>query len=204
MKHTYSINLAERQNVYFVLAAVSFGCSVLIGQGLNMTGWTPPTWLDIPGAFTLFGLLSLWFDRQLWCWPFIRRLGISTPILKGEWIGSVSSSFSGHAEHYPITVTIHQDWTSIDIYLSADYSESQSTVAAINIGPESTLVYCYANRPKGNAAGTMHAHEGTATLHITASELSGDYYSGRDRTNSGRIVLRRKQAALQSGVRAVG
>lgn len=193
MRHPYSINLRERQVVYFVLAAIAFGLSILIARILLRLAWTPPTWVDIPGAFTIFGLLSVWFDKQLWRWPIVRRLGIATPILRGEWSGNINSSFLDHTTDQPVQLTVSQTWTTISLHLSAEYSESESIAAAINVGPQSTIVYCYRNRPKADATGTMHGHEGTVTLRIALAELVGDYYSGRDRTTQGTIALQRQR-----------
>src|SRR5579871_6237197 len=102
MSHPYSINLRERQIVYFVLASLSFGGSLLIGLGFAALRWTPPNWLDVPGAFTIFGFLTWWFDRQVWRWLPIRRLGVSTPILDGCWSGATKSSFDGFDRQYPV------------------------------------------------------------------------------------------------------
>jgi hypothetical protein len=191
MSHPYSINLRERQIVYFVLALLSFGASLLIGLGFAALRWSPPGWLDVPGAFGIFGFLSWWFDRQVWRWLPIRNLGISTPILDGCWSGATKSSFDDFNRQYPVRMTIHQTWTEISISVETDQSRSYSTTASIDVGPESMLVYSFTNLPQVSATGTMHTHIGTALLRILPDELVGEYYSGRDRQNIGTIELRR-------------
>lgn len=56
------------------------------------------------------------------------------------------------------------------------------------------LTYQYRNVPKPGAKDTMHAHVGTGVLKLNANrtELSGEYYSGRDRANQGLISLAKK------------
>lgn len=59
------------------------------------------------------------------------------------------------------------------------------------VGEETVLSYQYRNAPKPGATDTMHAHIGTGVLKLNnnRNELSGEYYSGRDRANQGIIVL---------------
>lgn len=191
MSHPYSINLRERQVVYFVLAFFSFGLSLLVGLGFAALRWSPPTWLDVPGAFTIFGFLSWWFDHQVWRWPLIRKLGVKTPILEGSWSGATRSSFDDFDRRYPVRMIIQQTWTEISISVETDRSRSYSMTASIEVGPESILVYSFTNLPQVGATGTMHSHVGTAILRILPDEMVGEYYSGRDRQNIGTIELGR-------------
>jgi SMODS-associating 2TM, beta-strand rich effector domain len=191
MEHPYSINLRERQVVYFVLAIISFGASLLIGKTFALLRWAPPSWLDIPGAFTIFGLLSWWFDKRIWRWPLIRWMGLATPILDGQWSGTTRSSFDSFRKEHPVRVTIRQSWTTMSVALAAGRSNSHSTTAAISMGSDPLLVYSFTNEPEVGATDTMHIHIGTAVLRILRDELVGEYYSGRDRQNIGKIELRR-------------
>jgi SMODS-associating 2TM, beta-strand rich effector domain len=191
MEHPYSINLKERQMVYFWLALVAWGLALLVAKLLSTLAWNPPTWLDFPGVLTIFGLLCLWFDRQLWRFAPIRKLGIATPILAGKWSGVARSSHDEYGTEHPLTATIHQSWTSISICVDATDSRSKSSTAAISVGLENSLIYCFDNQPKVGAPSTMHAHGGTATLRIELNKLEGEYYSGRDRQNMGTISLKR-------------
>lgn len=197
MKHSYSINSRERQVVYFILAAVAFGVALVIGRLLSLIPWAPPTWIDIPGAFTLFGLLTLWFEKQLWRWSLVRHLGIRTPILDGTWTGVITSSFDGHASEIPVTLTVQQEWTSISFHMATAKSGSDSIGAAVNVDAQGQIIYCYRNRPNADAVLGMHAHDGTAELRITANGLTGDFYSGRDRGTVGTINLQRQHVATK-------
>lgn len=194
MQHPYTINCRERQVVYFGLAVIAFGISLLVGRVLAVLSWTPPTWLDVPGAFALYGLLCWWFDKRLWKMRGIRSLGISTPVLEGHWSGTMRSSYDDFAEQQAVSVRIRQDWTTISICLEGQRSRSHSTVAAISLGPENSLIYCFANQPNVDAPATMHHHAGTVGLRIEPDSLEGEYYSGRDRAMMGSISLTRDRS----------
>jgi hypothetical protein len=57
---------------------------------------------------------------------------------------------------------------------------------------ECILIYDYLNEPNSDAVDTMHMHRGTARLVLTETDkLEGDYYTGRDRKNTGAMKLRR-------------
>jgi hypothetical protein len=92
-------------------------------------------------------------------------------------------------------MTIHQTWTKIVIQYQTETSTSCSRMAAINVtpGPSEGLAYEYMNDPKATATGTLHAHRGFAFLRPSPNGevLEGEYYTGRDRANQGRLQLRR-------------
>ena len=173
--------------------AVTPGRKSIKVRMLSLFNWTPPAWADIPGAFTIFGILSWWFDRQIWRWPFVRRMGLSTPILDGKWSGVIRSSYDEFRTEYSVSMTIRQTWTTIFLLFAAGQSRSHSMTAAINVGPESLLVYSFTNEPEAGAVDTMHTHVGTAFVRILPGELVGEYYSGRDRQNIGTIRLSREK-----------
>ena len=116
---------------------------------------------------------------------------VKVPIISGDWSGYVTSSFDSLAQKHPVKVRIQQNWTHLSVELSADHSESDSVVGAMAVGEETVLSYQYMNTPKPGAKVTMHAHRGTAVLKLSSDqrELSGEYYSGRDRANHGIIAL---------------
>jgi hypothetical protein len=120
---------------------------------------------------------------------------VKVPDISGEWSGYVTSSFDDLAQQHPVSVRIQQNWTHLLVQLTANQSESESIVASMAVEEGVVLTYQYRNTPKPGAKDTMHAHVGTGVLKLSAdrSELSGQYYSGRDRANQGLIVLTRKQ-----------
>ena len=56
---------------------------------------------------------------------------------------------------------------------------------------ECIVIYDYLNEPNQDAVDTMHIHRGTGRLLLIDDRLEGDYYTGRDRRNTGTIRLQR-------------
>src|SRR5262245_32832841 len=112
--HPYSINTDERQWVSLYLAIAALGVSWAFIAVLDATGWRPPIWIEVPGAFTLYGLFQGAFRRWLWKWKPTRFLcRIRTPEICGTWKGSIRSSFDQHAAEHPIEIMVRQDWTEL-------------------------------------------------------------------------------------------
>lgn len=191
--HPYATNSEERTTIPFFIAAIAFGTSWLLAFLIGQNHL--PFWLEVPGTFTLYTLLFLVFRTWGWKVEWLHNCGaVKVPNIEGEWHGYVTSSFDRHAEQSPVQVRISQNWTHMSLRLVTDLSESHSVVASIYVSAdETTLAYQYQNVPSGRATKTMHAHAGTAALRVSEvrEELSGDYYSGRDRSNHGTLLLRR-------------
>jgi hypothetical protein len=188
--HPYSTNSEERARVYLFLAAAAFGLAWLTAALIGAI--RIPFWLDVPATGAFYGVLYQGFEKWGWKQGLFRRLGIvSVPDLSGTWCGTVSSSFDKNAEIHDVTVQIVQNWTHLSVGLSSEYSESCSIVGSVDTGPEVVLSYQYQNTPKAHAGRTMHAHRGTAVLTLSADRrnLTGEYYSGRDRRNYGALNL---------------
>lgn len=188
--HPYSTNSEERARILLVIAAVAFCLAWLVATLIGTTH--VPFWLDVPATGTLYGVLYKIFEGWGWRQKLVQRVGVvSVPDLRGEWRGSVSSSFDKSAETHSIAVHIAQNWTHLSVTLASANSESYSIVGSIDTGSEVVLSYQYQNIPKPHAKGTMHAHRGTAILKLSVDKrsLSGEYYSGRDRRNYGALEL---------------
>jgi hypothetical protein len=202
--HPYAINSSERTTVIAWLTAASILCAYAVGAGLETVQaafHVPLWWLDAPAVFGCFGFLYALFDRWAWRVPFLRAIGLlSTPDLRGEWVGEIISSHNQFVQSYTARITIHQRWTGMCIHLVAGLSTSESTMAAVTVRPGGTsLEYAYISNPHAHAADTMHTHRGTARLELKSDaggeSLEGDYYSGRGRGTVGRMSFRRAAAA---------
>jgi len=193
--HPYSTNSEERSQIPFYVGGVAFLLAWLIASILKDVHI--PFWLEVPGTGTLYAVLFAIFRSYMCKWKIFRIVGlVKVSDLEGDWHGHVTSSFDKLAEQYPVTVRIRQNWTHMAIHLAADGSSSRSVVASLYVAEDETVLsYQYKNEPNVRATQTMHAHNGTASLHVTDnnSRLTGDYYSGRDRNNHGQIILKRKQ-----------
>lgn len=191
--HPYSTTSEERSRIPFAFAAVAIGLAWLLSLLVRTTH--PPFWLEVPGTVTLYGLLYGLFRSYLWKRQMFQMTGIvKVPDISGEWVGYVTSSFDQLAQHHSVRVQIRQNWTHFLLQLTADHSESESIVASMAVEEGIVLTYQYRNTPKTGAKDTMHAHMGTGVLELSANrtELSGEYYSGRDRANQGLVVLTKK------------
>ena len=193
MRHPYATNSSERRVVPFLIAAVAIVTAVWILPWIyQKAGWTPPVWIDAPGTLSLYGFFYLVFDRWLWRIGMFHRFGLQIPNLSGRWHGTVTTDHDGTT--HDVTVDIGQDWTRILVDFRTAHSRSHSLTAAITTSEDATfLTYEYLNEPMPGAVRTMHAHRGSARVEVQdgGNKLVGDYYSGRDRKNVGRIALER-------------
>ncbi len=195
MRHPYSTNSEERKHVPFYLAVLAVVGSLGLASLFRRTGWTPPLWVDFTSVMGLYGVLYGFFKRVAWKWRWLRSIvSVSTPILAGTWSGTVQSDYDGVTRPaHNVEVVIGQDWTEIVIRLIGPNSKSHSLSASMVVTEdECILIYDYLSEPKSGAVDTMHMHRGTTRLVLTGTDkLEGDYYTGRDRKNTGGMKLRR-------------
>ncbi len=189
--HPYSINSEEHKRISLLVSVIS----ILLAFGLHLFSeniYQIPWWIESPSVIGFYGILYKLFDTKLWKQKYTRKLfGIKTPIIDGDWSGSITST--SHPEHTgdPIPIKrlcIKQTWHSICIYLETETSKSHSFEASINIDEinTATIYYQYINEPKESAPSTMHAHRGSASARLSDDDsLQIEYYSGRDRNNMG-------------------
>lgn len=191
--HQCGTDSCERKMIPLLLAGASVALAYLLNYVDENTALEVPWWVDAPSVVGFYGLLYAAFDRWLWNWNPLRRIGlVQTPYIGGNWKGSVISSYDGHEAEYGIEVTIHQRWSAISIGLKTVTSSSYSRCATfITSSIPMVLSYEYTNKPRPDAAETMHTHDGTARFEIADDELEGEYYTARDRVQFGSIHLRR-------------
>jgi len=192
--HPYSIDSEERAQIPFYLTGIAVLLAWLVFLLVThcLGNIRLPFWLEIPGTGAMYAAVYTLFKHYGWRWKWVHRLSIvKVPDLQGEWRGSLSSSFDKNAATHHVDVKIAQNWTHISIKLSSSFSDSDSLVAAITTGSEVVLSYQYLNTPKPHAKQTLHIHRGTAILKLSenGSQLSGEYYSSRDRQNYGALEL---------------
>jgi len=195
--HFYTTVSNERKLISIYIAVISILLAWVLNRVLGVMPFTLPWWIEAPSVIGFYSLLYAIFDRYLWSWQILRRLGIvKVPNLSGSWNGYVASSFDEYAVKHDATIRIFQNWTKIAIILETNYSKSVSLIAAIVTENPIGIVlnYEYLNEPKANAKHTMHAHRGVArlTLQPDGKALEGDYYTGRDRQNFGILIFERK------------
>lgn len=195
--HPYSINSEEHKHISLYLAVVA----ILLAWELYLFSknvFPLPWWIEAPSVIGFYGILHKWFENKLWRNKYIRRvLSIKTPIIDGNWSGSITSH-STHANGLiPIKkFCIKQTWSHVLIYLETETSESNSFEASMNVDEFGTprIHYQYINKPKDNAPETMHVHYGSASAKLDDNgSLQTEYYSGRDRNNMGSFEVKKLQ-----------
>lgn len=194
MAHPYSTDSSERETVPLYLAGAAIASALGLGWIFRHLHWFPPDWVDAPSTIAFYGVYYQLFRIWIWRWPVLRKFGIvKVPNVAGSWAGHVVTNYDEHHGKHDITVTIDQTWTDIHIVLKSAYSESVSLIGGILTKDRTILTYEYSNEPLPNAIETMHAHRGSARLILSddGSALSGDYYTGRDRTNFGSLFLKK-------------
>lgn len=198
MTHTYSTDSVERRYIPFFLAVAAIASAFLLSRILAIYQIELPWWVGLPiDTMALYGLFYLLFDKVIWKWRWIHRLGITRiPDLSGEWHGNACPAqtngvSAGLAAPTEIAVTIRQTWTELLVVARTESSSSRNLSGNFIVSGECSLSYEYLNEPNASAPATMHVHRGMARLEVKESEtvLEGEYYSGRDRQNIGAIRL---------------
>ncbi len=189
--HPYSINSEEHKRIHLCIAILS----IFLAWSIDIV--EIPWWIESPSVIGFYGVLYTVFDKYLWKKRFFRFIGgIKTPILEGDWSGKILSS-SKHALT-PIAIKkfrIKQTWSRISFFLATETSESYSFVASMTIDQFDTprIHYQYRNDPKENSPKTMYKHCGSVIAKVISdNEIEAEYYSDRDRKNTGSFTLKKK------------
>jgi SMODS-associating 2TM, beta-strand rich effector domain len=179
--------------VFALLAVVA---AIAVSRSIASFGIKLPGWISAPDALVFYGLFYAAFDRLIWRWTWIRKLGITqVPNLSGEWRGQVATANSdapGFGTPTDLTLSIRQSWTEILVRAETAQSTSRSLSGHMLVSEDYVLGYEYMNEPRAGAPGTMHTHRGSARLSFDGKDsLVGEYYTGRDRKNFGTLSLKR-------------
>ena len=190
--HTYDVDSDERKVAIVALVLPSLGVAAAVHAATLLLdlGWL---WLvDLPTPLGAFGLLYFWLEQWGLRSTWVRRaLRIKTPMLAGDWTGTLWSSHDNESRDF--SLHIDQTWTRILVRGRGAHSASVSKTASILTAEalHPILVYTFLNTPRADAVETMHMHHGTATHYLDeqANTLNGDYYTGRDRHTHGTMEL---------------
>lgn len=182
---------------------------VLIGISIIFSFWINiiiknlnielPFYIELPiSVIAIYSLLFSLFDKYLWKLKIFRILGIiKSKDISGKWSGYIKSSYNKFSNEIPSELSIKQRGTSIKIY--GKFNESKSCSIHENFGIDEidgamSLFYFYKNEPNYDSNQTMSKHEGSCKLKFDREkdELTGYYFSGRDRNNYGIMYFKRE------------
>lgn len=190
----HSYDLEGRGRVVVALAAASVMLVWLLHAGLGAVDYEPQWWLSVPSFAGAYSLLYWLFDRYVWRFGLLRKLGlIQVPDLNGTWSAEIESSEGKDGPAQPFPIVMVQRWSKLIITVDTQYSRSRSITASLRTVdlPNPELCYLYINEPKANAPESMSMHRGTAVLEVKDNLLEGDYYTGRGRRTIGTIKITR-------------
>jgi hypothetical protein len=195
--HPYAVDSNERMIIPLYIAIVSVLITFFFQWLFDLLNFTVPWYIKAPSVFLLYGALYKLFDLKLWKWNGFKRIGaVKTPNLNGNWSGHLISSYKGQTT-IEANIRIKQNWTKISVVLTTETSSSHSLVAGIvTENPEQDILnYQYINDPRPHSEPTMHIHRGTSILYIPSGckRFTGEYYTGRDRSNYGEMVFEKRE-----------
>ncbi|WP_298825346.1 hypothetical protein [uncultured Planococcus sp.] len=198
--HEYSIDV-DQKNIIFYIAAFSIALSSLLTALIGyltesfpiVSFWGPVT------AISIFGLLYTVFDKKMWRWKALKKIGlVKVPDLDGEWEGTFNSSFHEFNESFPAQFKIEQTWTRICIMGRFNDSKSSSYTSAIkvNAGGGIQVFYSYQNEKNAEKADepfSDHKGYGSLLLNKEENKIEGTYFNNpSNNRNHGRLKLQRK------------
>lgn len=193
--HEYSID-AEHSKILFYMSALSIMLSGIITTFLNLIIEIIP-FIEFTISFAaigIFGFLYALFNKYIWKWKFLRKIGIvQMPNLNGKWVGKYQSSYYNFDKDMPAVFVIEQTWSKICIRGEFNHSKSVSNTASlkVNEGSGIKLLFSYYNDkdPKYYKVGTSN-HRGYARLEINKDSMEGNYFNDpTNNKNHGKVTL---------------
>ena len=200
--HSYSTDNSLRPKIIGFIGIAGFlaigGLSFLFQKltafaGLSFT-------FSAPSVGLMFTAFYLFFTKLLWKTSIAQKSGlVKVPDLNSKWEGEINSNYSedGKDKSTEADLEITQNWRKIEIELRTDSSKSRSKGATLLIGHAKPILnYQYENEPDADTAESMNIHRGTAELEYRTEEgkelLEGNYYTGPNRKNQGKLRFERK------------
>jgi hypothetical protein len=189
--HEYSINSRERLLVPFYMACASVLIVHLLKRAVVL-----PEWIPVPTAFACYAALHQLFDRYIWKWKILRKVGVVlTPDLNGTWTMATTSSVSEYKVKYEGRLRIEQTWSRISLFFEGSNATSMSQMASFVIENHSLfrLEWEYLSRKRPEFSQEDYMHYGMTRLQWTGGDsmhsLEGDYYTDRSRHQYGEVQI---------------
>lgn len=198
--HEYSIDVDQKDIVFYIAALsvtlASFSTALIgyLSENFSFVSFMGPL-----TAISIFGLIYTLFDKKIWRWKLLKRIGlVKVPDLEGEWEGIFNSSFHEFNESLPAQFKIEQTWTKICIMGKFNDSKSSSYTAAIkvNAGGGVKVLYSYQNEKnteKADEPFSDHKGYGALLLNREENKIEGSYFNNpSNNRNHGILKLQRK------------
>lgn len=193
--HQYQTDDNVKINFLIVAVLLAVALAYLLGKTMDALQIQIPWFIESPSILGFFGAIYWLYDKYLWKTSLIQKLDwIKTPNISGKWNAQIKTSHDDFSEIVSGKAIIRQTAFKISIALETETSRSNSIHAALmrtEKVSEYELTYNYINHPKADSIETMSIHFGTTHVSITDDEnqMDGEYYTGRNRQNFGRITF---------------
>lgn len=193
------INLNKTIHILFfvvLLPVISLG----IGYGFAVLLPDAPFWVETLSPLAAYGLLYSLFEKYAWHWPIFRLLGIvSTPDVRGRWLGEQTSSFkdaNGKPRKSRVIMEIQQTFSTIKVNTYYKHWQTTHTLSSfINVEEECILFIMFETTPRLDYSGDALAHKGVMRLtQLPDKKLAGTYFNAEGR--SGELSFRRTRYTL--------
>lgn len=195
--HQYQTDDNTKTNFLIFAVLLAVGLAYLFGKAINALQIQIPWYVESPSILGFFGAIYWLYDKYLWKTKWVQMMDwIKTPNISGKWDVEIRTSHDSFTEKISGKAIIRQSAFRISIALETKSSISSSIHAALmrtEKVSEYELTYNYINHPKADSTETMSIHMGTTRVSLSddGKQMDGEYYTGRDRQNFGRITLLR-------------
>jgi len=195
--HQYQTDDSVKKNFLIVAVLLAVALAYLFGKAIDALQIQIPWYLESPSILGFFGAIYWLYDKYIWKTKWIQKVDwIKTPNISGKWNVEIRTSHGDFTETVSGKAIIRQTAFKISIALETDTSTSNSIHAALmrtEKVSEYELTYNYINHPKADSLETMSIHMGTTHVSIAddSQKIDGEYYSGRNRQNFGRVTFSR-------------
>lgn len=189
--HAYAVSPDFRRHAQPFAIGLGLATAYLAVWGIRTVDIIVPWWIDIPSAIGFYAVWWSLYDRFLWHTRLSCTLGLASVDLRGEWHGTLTSSYDEHRFKTEVHVEIAQTGTRILMRLTTPTSTS-TTIGAMLESEEGcvSLGYLFESRPRSGTPG-MHTHLGAGLLDFADETLDGEFFTGRDRETYGHLTLHR-------------
>lgn len=193
------INLRKTTHILFFIVLLPV-ISLSVGYGFAKLSPYLPFWVETLSPLAAYGLLYGIFEKHAWHWPLFRLLGIvSTPDVRGRWLGKQTSSFKdtdGKARQSRVIMEIKQTFSTIHVTTYyKNWHTTHSLASFIVVEDQCVLFVMFETTPRVDYDGEASAHKGLMRLiQLPDKTVTGTYFNAQGR--SGELQFKRTQYTL--------